>query len=428
MSDAQAQGRSLIRDAEIEATIRDLSTPLFQAAGLSPEAVSIYIIRDDTLNAFVAGGQNMFLHTGLLLEMQAPGELVGVVAHETGHIAGGHLARTSDVIGSASNLALLTTVLGVVAAVASGRPDAGGAIAIGGQSVAERTFLQYSRTQESAADQAALRYLDQTGQSAVGLARFFQELSGQELLSASRQSPYMRTHPLTRDRISAVEAHVAASQYSDTPPSPEIVQRFDRMVAKLHGFIRSPVQTFRRYPDTDTSQPARLARAVAYREVPDYDRAISLTRDLVAEDPEDPYLHELEGQLLFENGQIADAVGPYRRAAELAPESGLIEVSLARVLLALNDPEADREALEHLQSARVSEAAWPYYWRQLATAQGRVGELGESALSLAEEAARQGRWRDAEIQAQRAQSELPQGSPAVLRALDIQELAKRERG
>ena len=426
-SPLHAQGRTLIRDAEIEATIRGFSTPLFQVAGLTPDAVSIYIIKDDSLNAFVAGGQNLFLHTGLLLEMQSPGELTGVVAHETGHIAGGHLARTSDVIGSASSVALLSTILGVAAAVASGRPDAGAAIALGGQSVAERSFLQYSRAQESAADQAALRYLDATQQSARGLARFFQELSGQELLSASRQSPYLRTHPLTRDRIVAVEAHVATSRYTDAPESPEDVARFDRMVAKLHGFIRSPALTFRKYPESDTSLSARLARAVAYREVPDYGRAIALAGALTADYPEDPYLHELEGQLLFEDGQIDAAAAPYRRALELAPDAALIRMSLARVLLARNDREADLEALEHLLAVRAAEASWPFFWRQLATAQGRVGNLGESALSLAEEAARQGRWEDAAIQAQRAQSLLSDGSPAILRALDIEELARRER-
>ena len=427
VSGAHAQKRSLIRDAEIEATIRDLATPLFQAAGVNPEAVSIYLINDDRLNAFVAGGQNLFLNTGLIMAMRSPLELIGVMAHETGHIAGGHLARTSDAIASASNAALVSAIVGIAAAVATGRGDAGAAIAMGGQSAAIGSFMQYSRAQESAADQAALSYLDSTKQSARGLARFFEELASQELLSASRQSPYMSTHPFTRDRLNSVEAHVATSKYSDQEPSPDQVARFNRMVAKLYGFIRSPSQTFRKYPETDTSLPAKLARAIAYREVPDYPKAIALTREMVAEDPNDPYLHELEGQLLFESGQIDAAVAPMEKAQELAPKAGLIEISLAQVLLARNDPASDREAMDHLQNARRTEGDSPFLWRQLATAQGRLGDIGNAALSLAEEAVRQSKWEAAETQSKRAQTMLKPGTPSMLRALDIEELAKRER-
>lgn len=426
-SGASAQTRSLIRDAEIEATIRDLATPLFQAAGLSPEGVSIYLINDDRLNAFVAGGQNLFLNTGLIMAMRSPLELIGVIAHETGHIAGGHLARTSDAIASASTTALLSAIVGVATAVATGRGDAGAAIALGGQSAATRSFLSYSRAQESAADQAALRYLDTTQQSAQGLARFFEELASQELLSIQRQSPYMSTHPFTRDRLNTVEEHVRNSPYAETPATPEQTARFERMVAKLHGFIRSPSLTFRKYPDTDTSNAARLARAIAYREVPDYPKAIALTRELIADDPDDPYLYELEGQLLFESGRIDEAVGPMEKANALAPSAGLIEVSLAQVLLAKNEPAADQKALDHLQRAKRSEADWPFFWRQLATAQGRLGDIGQAALSLAEEAVRQSDWQSAEVQAKRAQTLLNPGTPAMLRALDIEELAKRER-
>lgn len=389
--------------------------------------MSIYLINDDDLNAFVAGGQNLFLNTGLLMAMRSPLELIGVVAHETGHIAGGHLARTSDAIAAASNTALLSAIVGVATAVATGRADAGAAIALGGQSAASRSFLQYSRTQESAADQAALRYLDETGQSARGLARFFEELAAQELLSPSRQSPYLSTHPFTRDRLNTVEAHVQGSKLADVPASPDQVARFNRVIAKLHGFIRSPSLTFRKYPESETSLPARLARAIAYREVPDYPKAIELTRGLIADYPEDPFLYELEGQLLFEAGQVDAAIAPMKKAQALAPNEGLVEVSLAQVLLAKNEEPADREALEHLQNAKRSESAWPFFWRQMATAQGRLGDIGQAALSLAEEAVRQSQWETAETQARRAQSMLSSGTPAMLRALDIEELAKRER-
>lgn len=425
-SAAFAQGRSLIRDAEIEATIRDFATPLFHAAGLDPNAIDIFIVQDDTLNAFVAGGQNLFLNTGLLMQTRDPLEVIGVIAHETGHISGGHLARTSDAISSASRTALVATILGAVAAVATGNAGAGAAVALGGSNMAERSFLEYSRTQESAADQAALTFLDQTGQSSKGLAEFLRTLSGQELLSSSRRDPYLNTHPLTQDRISTVDAHLANSQYRDTPATEEQVRRHARMVAKLYAFLKSPAQTFRKYPESDTSVPARYARAIAYYEIPDLPKALEHVRELVADYPEDPYFHELEGQILFENGLPAEALPAYQNAHRLDPKSGQIEVLLARCLLALNDPEADERAVKHMESAIQTEDDWSSAWRELAIAYGRAGRIGDSALALAEEALRERRWRDAEGQAKRAQAQLPKGSPATLRALDVEELAKRE--
>lgn len=425
-SAAYAQGRSLIRDAEIEATIRDFSAPLFHAAGLDSNAIDIYIVKDDSLNAFVAGGQNLFIHTGLLIRTRDPLELIGVIAHETGHIAGGHLARTSDAINSASKLAMVSTILGVAAAVAAGNAGAGAAIALGGSNLAERSFLEYSRSQESAADQAALSFLDQTGQSTQGLAEFLRTLSGQELLSASRRDPYLNTHPLTQDRVSSVEAHLTESPNRDKPATEDQMRRHARMVAKLYAFLKSPQQTFRKYPETDTSVPARYARAIAYYEIPDLPKALEEVRSLVRDYPDDPYFHELEGQVLFENGRPAEALPAYEMAQRLDPESGQLEVLLARCLLALNDPAADERAIKHMESAIQTEDDWSSAWRELAIAYGRVGRFGDSALALSEQFAREGKWREAEGQAKRAQALLPKGSPAALRALDVEEQARRE--
>ena len=425
-SAAYAQGRSLIRDAEIEATIRDFATPLFHAAGLDPDAIDIYIVKDDSLNAFVAGGQNLFIHTGLLIRTRDPLELIGVIAHETGHIAGGHLARTADAIASASNMALVATILGLAAGIAAGNAGAGAAIALGGSNTAQRSFLEYSRTQESAADQAALTYLEQTGQSSKGLDEFLRTLSGQELLSAGRRDPYLNTHPLSQDRIAAVEAHMDRSGYRDRPATEDQIRRHARMVAKLYAFLKPPAQTFRKYPESDPSVPARYARAIAYYEVPDLEKALVEIRSLLRDHPDDPFFHELEGQILFENGRPAEALPSYEEANRLAPGSGQIEVLLARCLLALNTPEADQRALRHMESAIKTEDDWSSAWRELAIAYGRVGRLGDSALALAEQFAREGKWREAEGQAKRAQAQLPTGSPAALRALDVEEQARRE--
>ncbi|MBX9633805.1 MAG: M48 family metalloprotease, partial [Magnetospirillum sp.] len=216
----QTQRRSFIRDAEVENTIRAYSTPLFQAAGLDPEAVRIHLLVDPSLNAFVAGGQNMFFHTGLLIRSENASQLIGVIAHETGHIAGGHLVRLNDAVSSASTEALMSMLLGAALGAASGRGDVGAAVMMGGQEVAMRNLMAFSRTQEGSADQAGLSFLDSTQQTAKGLVEFFEILGDQELLVAARQDPYVRTHPLTRDRVSNIREHVARSKWSNTPIRP----------------------------------------------------------------------------------------------------------------------------------------------------------------------------------------------------------------
>ncbi|WP_420405885.1 M48 family metalloprotease [Nisaea sp.] len=415
--------RSYITDTEIEFYIRDLSTPVFQAAGLSPAAIDLYFINDDTLNAFVAGGQNIFFHTGLLMATDTPEQLLGVIAHETGHIAGGHLARSGEALRNASRNALLGLILGAGAALASGRGDAAGAIIAGSQASLQNSLLTYSRTQESAADQAAIRYLDANRESSRGMLEFLSTLSGQELLSGRSRSPYASTHPLTQDRISFVESHVASSPYSDEKLPEDLQIKHRRMVAKLKGFIRSPARTFRDYEDTDTSLEARYARAIATYRLPDMKKALTMTDSLLEEYPEDPYFHELKGQILFEAGRPGEAEESYRSANELLPEAPRIRLELARVLLALGTPDGSTEAQEHLERVVQEMPYATFAWRQLAIAYGRNGDHGMSALALAEEAYRSGRERDAALQANRAKQKLQPNTEAWLRATDIEQLS-----
>ncbi|MBL6599982.1 MAG: M48 family metalloprotease [Alphaproteobacteria bacterium] len=422
---SQAQGRTPIRDTEIEATIRAFATPLFSAAGLNPNAVRIYIIKDATLNAFVAGGQNLFLNSGLLMRTESPGQLIGVIAHETGHIAGGHLARTSGAIREASNSALFGLLLGAATTLATGRPDVGIAVFQGTSAAGHNALLQYSQTQESAADHAAIRLLDATGQSSKGLYEFLETLSGQELLAPERRSQYANTHPLTRDRITFARNHAANSPFTDIPPSPEFVAKHQRMVAKLAGFLLSPSRTFQRYPETDNSLPARYARAIAIYREPSIEQALELTDGLIAENPQDGYFWELRGQILAESGQPARAREAYTKALALLGDAPLIEADLARAELAINTEESNKAALRHMENAIRDMNTSAFAWRQLATAQGRNDMPGELALSLAEEALLRNRIEDAVQQAKRAQHHMKRGAPGWLRALDIEELAKR---
>lgn len=417
---------SLIRDTEIEAAILAYATPLFEAAHLDPRAVRIYLVNDRQINAFVAGGQNLFLNTGLLMRSDDAGQVIGVIAHEVGHIEGGHLARIHDALKRGTAETIAAIVLGAAAAVA-GRPDLGTAIALGGQDIAMRNFLQYTRTQEGAADAAAMRYLDVTGQSARPLLTFFETLSGQELLSPTRQDPYLRTHPLTRDRILALSEFVGHSRFSEVPLRGEYARLYRRLKAKLHAFLDDPSLVARRYPPADVSLEAHYARAIALHRTHRFAEALAAIEELLVESPDDPYFLELKGQMLFETGRPAQAIGPYRRASALLPDAPLIHIDLARALLALNETAALGEATEHLRAAVLREPNRPFAWRQLAIAQGRGGQMGESALSLAEEAVLLGKKPEARFQAGKAAATLPQGSPGWLRAQDILRAIEQER-
>ena len=421
-----ARNVTFIRDAEVENTIKVYATPLFQAAGLEPSAIRIYIVKDKTLNAFVAGGQKLFVNTGLLMHSPDPSEVIGVIAHEAGHISGGHLSRTHDAMSNASAQAIIGAILGGIAAIGTGRGDLGGAIVAGSQEMAKRSFLMYSRTQESAADQAAVKYLESTGQSARGLAGLLAALGDQELIGIRHQDPYVRTHPITRDRILFIESHVARSRYSDTPAPSRLLAMHRRMVGKLRGYTEPTARTLRRYKETDPSVEARYARAVAYSRRPDLERALPLIDGLIAEQPHDPYFHEFRGQILFEGGRASEALASYTMAAQLSPDSPLILRGLAQVQLELDDPALLEGAIANLRAALHHGATSPFAWRQLAIAHGRNGQMGESALAMAEEAMMNDDLPAARHYAQRAEKLLPSGSAGWLHANDILEATKKD--
>lgn len=417
----QQQKRTFIRDAEVENTIRAYSAPLFQAAGLDPDSVRLHLIVDNSLNAFVAGGLNMFFHTGLLIRSETPNQLIGVMAHETGHIAGGHLARLRDAAGNAGTEALVATLLGAAVGVASGRGDVAGAIALGGQEIAMRNLLTYSRTEESSADQAAVKYLDATRQSGKGLMEFFDILGDQELLVVSRQDPYVRTHPLTRDRVAFIRDYVSRSPYTNAPPRPEFVEMHRRMRAKLFAFLEQPSRTFLRYKDGDVSIEARYARAIAYYRKPEMDKALPLIDALIAERPDDPYFHELKGQMLFENGRGAESIAPYRRSVELLPDNALLKIGLAQALIEQADAGMLEEAQKLLSLATHQEPQNSGAWRLASVAYGRNGDEGMAAYAMAEQALLERRESDANFLAGKAERLLPKSGPVWLRIQDIKE-------
>jgi predicted Zn-dependent protease len=426
LEEASAAPTSFIRDTELENTIRGYATPIFVAAGLDPSVVRIYLINDKQINAFVAGGQNLFINTGLLMQSEDAGQVIGVIAHEAGHIAGGHLVRVHDALARGTAESILAMVLGAAAMVA-GAPEVGAAVMSGGQNVAVRNFLQYTRTQEGSADAAAMRYLDATHQSARGLLDFFQLLSGQEMLVSTGQDPYLRTHPLTQDRIEAMSAFVAQSPNSNVPVKPEFQQQHRRMLAKLHAFLDDPVTTRRLYPESDQSLEARYAEAIVQHRTAHLDKALVVVDSLILEHPADPYFQELKGQILFESGRPKEALRPYQKAVDLLPDAPLLRVELARVQMATNDRQLLEPAIENLRASLRQERNRPFVWRQLAIALGRNGQMGESSLALAEEAMLLDKMAEARFHAGKAVQELPSGTPGWLQAQDILQAAENEK-
>ena len=421
--EARAQNLQMLRDAEIESILLTYETPVARAAGLDPSSLHIYLINDQQLNSFVAGGQNIFMNTGTINRSSTPNQLVGIMAHETGHIAGGHIARSEDAMRKAGYAGIAAAVLGIALAALSGGMGAPAILAAEG--VAERTWLKFSVEQEARADQAALTFLDRTHQSAKGLLQFFEILQQELFLSGQHEDPYLRTHPLTAQRVDYVREHVAKSPYSNNPDPPDWIELYKRMKAKLAGFLDAPQQTLDTYKADDKSVSARYARAIAYYRIPDLAHAVPAVDALIRDYPNDPYFQELKGQMLFENGRIAEAVGPYTQSVKLDPSSTLLKIELAQVQLETGDAKLLPIAQRNLEEVTRIEVQNAEAWRLLAIAYGKNNNMGQMALALAEQGASSGNYKDARQQAQRAMQILPRG-PARQRAQDIADEAKRQ--
>jgi predicted Zn-dependent protease len=362
-----------------------------------------------------------------LMSAERPGQVIGVLAHEIGHITGGHLARLEGALDDARSQALIGQIIGLALGVLAKDGGVAAAGSAAGTDVAVKNLLKFSRIQEQSADQVAVNLLDQTQTSARGLLEFFELLQDQELLVRARQDDYVVTHPLTQNRIEFVRNHVAKSPYSDKK-LPTILQAMhDRMVAKLKGFINPPSQTLFEFKAEDPSVMARYARTVAYYRNARIAQALPIIDGLINDAPDDAYFHELKGQILFENGRIKEALPSYQKAVDLQPNQPLLRVGLAHAQIELNRPDMVPVALRNLQQAIRYDRKMPLSWRLAATAYGRNGDLGMSALALAEHNLLLGRNLDAAGQAKKAQRLLKENSPSWLRAQDITNTADRAR-
>jgi predicted Zn-dependent protease len=419
-------GPPIIRDAEIEQLLREYSAPILKAAGLAQQNVRIVIINDRSFNAFVADGHRIFINSGALMQAKTPNEVIGVLAHETGHLAGGHLARMREELANATTESLVAMLLGLGALVAGARSGSGsngaqiGAAAISvPQNAIQNSLIAYIRTQEEQADRAGVKFLTATGQSPKGMYDTFKRLADETLYQARYIDPYLQTHPMPAERVAALEDLVKTSPYWDKKDSPELQQRHDLMRAKLYGFMDRADISGNRYPVNDQSLPAHYARAIAAYRFSDPRGAQGQIDSLIAAQPQNPYFHELKGQALLEAGKAADAIVPLRRAVQLGPNPTLIEVLLGQALVESNDRSHLDEAVTILQAAVARDPESADGFTQLAIAYGRKGDAPHANLASAQAAFTLGDYKTARLLASRAKVEFPVGSPGWVKADDI---------
>lgn len=414
---APASAQSAIRDTEIEGIIHEWADPVFTAMGLEPSEVEILLINDNDLNAFATRGRIMGLNTGMILKSETPGELLGVVAHEAGHIKNRHLLR-DGAQGAGMQPMLMTMALGALA-IAAGAPDAGAVLLGNSQYFGTLSALRYMTHQEGEADNTAARALEAAGESGRGLVTFFENFRSQEVFSDQRRYPYFRSHPLSSDRIETLRRFVAEQPHYDTPESPERIAQHALILAKIHAFMDAPNQTLRDYPESDTSLPARYARAIALYRDGQTEKALAAVEVFLAEQPENPYFWELKGQILFEEGRPAEAIGAHQRSVELKPDAPLLRINLAHALLETRDPAKLEEAVNQLKRATALEHDNTMGWRLLSQAYAGQGKEGEARLASAEMYFAAGAEREATQFALRARDMLEPGTAEWTRAMDI---------
>jgi len=410
---------TVLSDTEIGATLQAYARPLLIAGGMQPDSVRINMVVDDSINAFATPGNNIFFHTGLLLKAQNSNEVIGVMAHEIGHIAGGHVIMVASDMAAPNAISLLATLLGVAVGVVSGNPEAGMAVMMGGQRAAMGSFLSFSRGQESRADQFALKALSDSHQSAKGLHDFFDRLAEEELLVTSNQDPYVRTHPLNRDRMGSISAAMQTAPYTNAPLDPELERQHRRMTAKLFAFLKPQITTLQRYPESDQSIEGRYARAIAYYRRGQFDKSLPLVDSLLTDAPKDPYFWQIKGDMQLSRSRVDDAVIAYREALKYLPDAPEILSALAHAAVESGKPEYAGEAQAALKRALTVDPENPGAWDMLARSYSQNNETGLSAYAASERAILLGQFGDVARYSAQAEKLLEKDTPTWYRLQDI---------
>lgn len=414
---AVAQGIQLLQDTETERTLRSYEDPILVAAGLDPHAVKIYIVNDPTINAFAAEGQNIFVNAGLFMQLKTPNELIGVLAHETGHIAGGHLERDTTAIQKASVPMLLSLVVGVAAMIA-GAGEAGMALMGAGQEFAQAQFNEFSRAQEATADNMGQRYLRATHQSGEGMVHVFERMADEEARASAHPDALAMDHPADRDRVANLQAMAEASPYANATDTPEAQHQFDMIKAKTIGFLSPVADVLTLYPIKNQSKPARYARAMAYLRQPDLKLALAEVNSLIKDEPNNPYFYEMLGQIYVEMSQPEKGIAPYQKSVDILPDAPELRVALAAAQLATEKKSYAKPAIDNLKVALQLNDEDTFAWYEAAQGYSMLGNQAMADLATAERYYNAGDAR-ALFFAQRAERELEKGSSDWQRASDI---------
>ena len=415
---ASAQAIALLQDTETERLLRTYEDPILRVAGIDPGAVKMYIVNDTSLNAFVAEGQNIFVNAGLFILLENPNELTGVLAHETGHMAGGHLIRDTSAIAKAEIPMLLSMVVGMAAAIA-GAGEAGMILMGMGQSAAAAQFMSFSRVQESTADQMGQRFLRLTHQSGKGMVDVFNRMANDAARESKTPGAFVSTHPADRDRVSLMQDESDASPYRDVPDSPESIHAYQMVKAKVVGFLLPPKVVFYRYPLSDKSEPARYARAMVYMRLPDLPKALAEINSLIKDEPKNPYFYEILGQIYVSMSQPTKGVTPYQTSVNLLPDAPELRVSLAVAQIATAKKDLEKTAIENLKIAVQQDSDQSFAWYEMAQAYSDLGNEPMANLATAERYYTYGALQPAAVFARRAQLKLAKGSADWERASDI---------
>ncbi len=413
--------QSVLRDAETEALFRDMATPLIAAAGLDPKNVDIVLINDGSVNAFVAGGQAVYLNSGLINEASSANEVQGVIAHELGHVTGGHAISGGDAAKAATGISILSLLLGAAAAVA-GAGDAAFGVIMAGQQAAMGKYLAFNRAQESSADAAGAAYLSKAEITGKGSIAFFAKLQNMEYrrgYTRTADSEFYSTHPMTSDRIATLQDTYEVDPAWNKPSDAALEARFQRVKAKLYGYLAEPGNALIAYPPTMSGVPARYARAYAFHKEAFLDKSMAEVEALLATAPNDPYFLELKGQVLLEAGKPRDALAPLRRATDLTNNQPLIATTFGHALIATEDKANFQEAERVLKAAVARDRENPFAWYQLGVVYAANGDLARAKLASAEQQALNLQMPQALRSAEAAETELPKGSADWLRAQDI---------
>jgi predicted Zn-dependent protease len=419
------KGPAVLRDAESEQLLREYTRPILRVAGLEKQNIQMVIINDASFNAFVADGRRIFVNFGAILQSETPNQLIGVLAHETGHLAGGHLARLRERLAQAQTQMIIAMLLGAGALVAgasrnsTGVADAGAAAIAGPGEMIRRSLLSYQRQQEESADRAGVKFLTESGQSAKGMYDTFKRFTNDSLFAARGADPYLMSHPMPVERVAALEGLARASPYWDKKDDPALQFRHDMVRAKVAAFMERQDTVYRRYPLSNSSLPARYARAITTYLHGDLNSALTQIDGLIQAQPNNPYFYELRGQALLEGGRPTEAIAPLHKALALSNNAPLIEMLLGQALVATDNKAYTDEAITILRAAVVRETEAPLGYSQLAMAYGRKGNYAEADLASAQAAYLRGDNKTARELASRAKTRFAVGTPGWVKADDI---------